>query len=115
MCYGRDENHHRRGRVGSKAPLKVLAEPVQIICTNGTVSTYRLEELVEPYEEYEVFVFLDADESGEKIRALFKREYPEFIHLYTDKIYKEVEKTPYKILATILLGADFKIHPEFLF
>lgn len=98
-----------------KRLLKILAEPVHIICTNGTVSMYRLEELLAPYEDQDVYVFLDADESGAKIRTLFKQEFPNFIHLYTDKVYKEVEKTPYKILATILLGADFKIRPEFLF
>ena len=59
-------------------------------------------------------VFVDADEDGEKTRVLFKREFPAAIHLYTEKVYREVETTPYKVLATILQGADFKIRPEFL-
>ncbi|MBE1556458.1 toprim domain-containing protein [Sporosarcina limicola] len=93
---------------------RILAESVEIICTNGTVSPYRLEELLMPYEGWHLFVFLDADASGEKIRALFKREFPTAVHLYTEKVYKEVETTPYEVLATILLGADFKVRPEFL-
>jgi len=93
---------------------KVLAEPVEIICTNGTVSPYRVEEMLMPYEEYELFVFVDADESGEKIRALFKRYFPEAIHLYTERTYREVETTPYRVLAAILLAANFEVHPEFL-
>lgn len=93
---------------------KVLAEPVEIICTNGTVSPYRIEEMLMPYEECELFVFLDADESGDKIRALFKREYPEATHLYTERAYRQVETTPYRVLAAILLSERFEVHPEFL-
>ncbi|WP_432360302.1 toprim domain-containing protein [Sporosarcina sp. UB5] len=94
---------------------RVLAEPVEIICTNGTVSPYRIEEMLLPYEDCELFIFMDADESGEKIRTLFKREYPEAIHLYTERTYQQVEKTPYRVLAAILLSENFEVRPEFLF
>lgn len=97
-----------------KRLARILAESVDIICTNGTVSSYRLEELLEPYEQHELYVFVDADESGEQIRTLVKRGFPNAIHLYTEKVYKEVETTPYKVLATILLDANFNIHSEFL-
>ncbi|WP_252503957.1 toprim domain-containing protein [Sporosarcina sp. Marseille-Q4943] len=93
---------------------KVLAEPVEIICTNGTVSPYRIEEMLMPYEDCELFVFLDADESGEKIRSLFKRDYPEAIHLYTERAYRQVETTPYRVLAAVLLSENFDVRPEFL-
>ncbi len=102
------------GGSDKKRLARILVEPVEIICTNGTVSSYRLEELLAPYEEHELFVFVDADEDGEKTRVLFKREFPAAIHLYTEKVYREVETTPYKVLATILQGADFKIRPEYL-
>ncbi|MFJ7935701.1 toprim domain-containing protein [Sporosarcina sp. NPDC096371] len=97
-----------------KRLARILAEPVDIICTNGTVSPYRLEELLAPYEQHELYVFVDADESGDKIRTLFKREFPAAIHLYTEKVYREVETTPYKVLATILLEANFNVQPNFL-
>ncbi|HJF32125.1 MAG TPA: hypothetical protein K8V56_10180 [Sporosarcina psychrophila] len=97
-----------------KRLARILAEPVEIICTNGTVSPYRLEELLAPYEEQELYVFVDADEDGEKTRILFKRDFPAAIHLYTEKVYREVETTPYKVLAKILQEADFKIRPEYL-
>lgn len=93
---------------------KVLAEPVEIICTNGTISPYHIEEMLMPYEECELFVFLDADESGDKIRTLFKRDYPEAIHLYTERAYRQVETTPYQVLAVILHTAHFDVHPELL-
>ncbi|KXH79252.1 hypothetical protein [Sporosarcina sp. HYO08] len=103
------------GDTDRKRLLPILAEPVKIICTNGTVSPYRLEELLAPYEDWELYVFVDADDSGEKLRALFKREFSEAHHLYTDKIYREVATTPYKLLATILHAANFKVKTEYLF
>lgn len=93
---------------------KVLAEPIEIICTNGTVSPYRIEELLKPYEDCQVYVFVDADASGEKIRALFKREFPEVLHLYTERVYRQVETTPFRTLAAILLSEGFEVHPQFL-
>lgn len=93
---------------------RVLAEPIDIICTNGTVSPYRIEEMLMPYEDCDLYIFFDADESGEKIRTLFKRAYPEAIHLYTERVYRQVETTPYRTLAAILLAENFEVHPEFL-
>lgn len=93
---------------------RVLAERVEIICTNGTVSLYRIEELLAPYEDFDMYVFLDADPSGEKIRALFKRAYPEALHLYTESKYGQVETTPYRALAAILLAERFLVQPQFL-
>ncbi|WP_203247993.1 toprim domain-containing protein [Sporosarcina beigongshangi] len=101
------------GSADKKRLARILAEPVDIICTNGTVSPYRLEELLAPYEQHELYVFVDADESGEKIRTLVRREFPNAIHLYTEKVYKEVETTPYQVLATILLEANFALHSNF--
>ena len=102
------------GGSDKKRLARILVEPVEIICTNGTVSPYRLEELLAPYEEHELFVFVDADEDGEKTRVLFKREFPAAIHLYTEKVTGKWRQPHIKCLATILQGADFKIRPEFL-
>lgn len=92
---------------------RILAEPVKIICTFGTISEYNLDELLAPYEEDDLFVFVDADHTGDKIRTLFKQNYPSAIHLYTDEFYIEVEATPFDILAKQLDGY-FNIHREFL-
>ncbi|WP_371811542.1 toprim domain-containing protein [Sporosarcina sp. Te-1] len=103
------------GHSDKKRLLAVLAEPVEIVCTNGTVSPYKLEELLAPHEHQDIYVFVDADASGDAIRALFKRDYPEAIHLYTERVYRQVETTPYRALALILLAANFKVHPDLLF
>ncbi|QBP40524.1 toprim domain-containing protein [Paenisporosarcina antarctica] len=102
------------GRSDKQRLLPLLAEPVEIICTNGTVSATRLEELLDPYVKLDIYVFVDADKSGEKLRALIKREYPEALHLYTDITYREVATTPMKVLASILLGANIDVKTEFI-
>ena len=102
------------GSSDRKRLVKILAEPIKIICTNGTISPYQLEEMLTPYEGWEMFVFVDADEDGEKIRTLFKREYPMAIHIYTEKVYREVETTPNKVLAAALLAARIEVHTQFL-
>ena len=85
---------------------QLLVESVDIICTFGTISEYHLDELLEPYELYDLYVFVDADYTGAQIRDLFHRHYPEAVHLYTDEFYVEVEETPYQVLAT-------QLHPYF--
>lgn len=102
------------GGADRKRLRRVLAEPVEIICTNGTISSYHLEELLTPYEAFDMYVFVDADEDGEKIRSLFKREYPLAIHLYTEEVYKEVETTPYPVLAAALMAEHFEVNRNFL-
>ncbi len=91
----------------------VLAEPLEIICTNGTASPTKIEELLTPYEEFEIFIFADADASGEKLRQICKRSFPEARHLYTDEKFKEVATTPLKVLASILLNAHIHVKKEF--
>lgn len=102
------------GRSDKQRILRLIAEPVEIICTNGTVSPTRLEEILAPYDQLEIYVFVDADKSGEKLRALIKREFPEALHLYTDPAYREVATTPMKVLATVLLGANIDVKSEFI-
>ncbi|PLR92596.1 toprim domain-containing protein [Bacillus sp. T33-2] len=92
----------------------VLKEPVEIICTNGTISLSRLDELVDTLCSKDVYILVDADESGEKLRKQFKREFPEANHLYIDKMYREVATAPEKHLATVLIGANIDVHAEFL-
>lgn len=92
----------------------VIAEEVAIICTYGTISEEALIELIEPYEDCELYTLFDADDSGERLRKLMNRTYSEAIHLYIPKTYIEVEKTPRKILASILKAAKFQIHEQYL-
>lgn len=92
----------------------ILDEPIDIICTNGTFSISRLEELLEPLEHCEIFVFFDEDEAGKNHRKLFKRHFPESHQLYTQSVYGEVERTPRSYLAQVLKDADFAIKKGYL-
>ena len=93
---------------------RIISEQLIIICTHGTISAYNLEALLDPYEGCDLFIFSDADEDGEKLRKLVKNVYPSANHLFTEEVYKEVETTPYGVLAEILDSAYIKVHPQFL-
>jgi toprim domain protein len=92
----------------------IVKEPVEIICTNGTISVSKLDELIEFLEDKDVYILVDADQAGEKLRKQFKREFPHAEHLYIDRMYREVATAPVQHLATVLLGANIDVHTEFL-
>ncbi|MEG0260333.1 MAG: hypothetical protein RR651_10710, partial [Lysinibacillus sp.] len=102
------------GRSDKLRIAPIINEAVEIICTNGTIGVNQLEELLEPFEDYELYTFFDADASGDKLRALMNRHFPEAQHLRTLPTYKEVETTPNRVLASILLKAHFSIHKQFI-
>ncbi|MFC0470443.1 toprim domain-containing protein [Halalkalibacter kiskunsagensis] len=92
------------GKNDRKRVKEVLNEPVEIICTYGTLSDEKLETLILPIEDHDVFILVDADEAGESLRKQLKRELPNSTHLYTKKEYGQVETTPFEYLADVLRG-----------
>lgn len=102
------------GKSDKKKVSAIINEPVEIICTNGTIGLTKLDELVEFLYNKQVYILADADEAGEKLRKHFKRELPEATHIYIDKMYREVASSPEKHLATVLLGANIDVHKEYL-
>ncbi|OCA81341.1 toprim domain-containing protein [Pseudobacillus wudalianchiensis] len=102
------------GASDRKKIKEIVNEPVDIICTNGTIGLSRLDELIESLYGQDVYILVDADRAGEKLRKQFIRELPEARHLYIDRVYKEVATAPYRHLASVLLGANIDVHGEFL-
>ncbi|MCH1625575.1 toprim domain-containing protein [Ferdinandcohnia quinoae] len=102
------------GRSDKKKVEAVINEPVEIICTNGTISISKLDELIEHVYNKDVYILVDADAAGEKLRKQFKREFPEAEHLYIDKMYREVATAPEQHIATVLLRANIDVHTEYL-
>lgn len=102
------------GTSDKKKVQKVIKEPVDIICTNGTISLSKLDEIIDELFGKDVYILVDADEAGEKLRRLFKREFPEADHLYIDRTYREVSTAPEHHLATVLLGANIDVFTQFL-
>jgi toprim domain protein len=102
------------GKSDKNKVKKIVKEPVEIICTNGTISITKLDELIEFLEDKDVYILVDADFSGEKLRKQLKREFPQAEHLYIDRMYREVATAPVHHLATVLLGANIDVYTEFL-
>ncbi|MEH7076346.1 toprim domain-containing protein [Neobacillus drentensis] len=102
------------GKSDKNKVKKIVKEPVEIICTNGTISMTKLDELIEFLEDKDVYILVDADFSGEKLRKQLKRELPQAEHLYIDRMYREVATAPVHHLATVLIGANIDVHTEFL-
>jgi toprim domain protein len=98
------------GKTDKKRLLELLAEPVEVICTYGTLSEEKIEELIVPLQaEEDVYILMDADDAGNKMRARLKRELPNARHLYTRRMYREVATTPTEYLIEVLAKAHFEI------
>ncbi|WP_438824390.1 toprim domain-containing protein [Bacillus sp. JJ1533] len=102
------------GRTDKKKVETVVNEPVEIICTNGTIGLSKLDDLIEHLFNKDVYILVDADRAGDKLRKQFKREFPEARHLFIDKTYREVATAPEHHIATVLLSANIDVHAEFL-
>jgi toprim domain protein len=100
------------GTSDRKRVKKVLNESVDVICTYGTLSDEKLETLILPIEDKDVYILVDADDAGESLRKLLKRELPNATHLYTMKGYGQVETTPIHYL-TQVLGEFFEVKDLF--
>ena len=92
----------------------IIKEPVDIICTNGTISRSRMDELIDTLLDHEIYILVDADNAGEKLRKQLRREFPEARHLYIDKMYREVASAPEYHLAEVLLKANFDVFAKYL-
>jgi toprim domain protein len=104
------------GKTDRDRLLSVLDEPVRIVCTFGTLSYEKLESFIHDLQdEEEVYVLVDADESGMRLRQQLKRELPNAKHLYTRRMYREVARTPLEHLARILMDAHFEVNEKWLF
>ena len=103
------------GKTDRERLMQILAEPVEIICTYGTLSEDKLEELILPLQyEDDVYILVDADHAGNKLRSQLKRELPNARHLYTRKMYREVARTPVDYLADLLIKAHFEVHSKYI-
>lgn len=97
------------GKTDREQLLKVLDEPVEILCSNGTLSYEKLEEWAEWLESSEIYIFVDADDPGNKLRKRLNQEMPEVHHLYTHKMYRQIATTPVEVLSEILEHAHFTV------
>lgn len=97
------------GKTDKERLALLLDEPVEIICSYGTLSSEKLEEWLGEFSNDEVYILTDADEPGDKLRRQIHREFPNAIHLYTHRMYREVACTPVEVLVNILERAHFAV------
>ncbi|UDI78791.1 topiosmerase [Staphylococcus taiwanensis] len=100
------------GKSDKKKVQQVIAEPVSIICTHGTMSVDKLDDMIETLYDKHVFVLADSDDEGEKIRKWFKRHLSESEHIYVDRTYCEVARCPKNYLAHVLSKHGFTVRKE---
>ncbi|RCX19649.1 toprim domain protein [Fontibacillus phaseoli] len=73
---------------------RLLNEEVQIHCTFGTLNSLKLEALRKRVKEDELYLFMDNDPSGKKIRGILRDAFPDAEQIYTRRGYAGVEGTP---------------------
>lgn len=102
------------GKSDKQKLKEVISEPVTIICTNGTISTSKLDQLVDDLFGKDVYILADSDDAGDKLRKQFRKEFPEALHLFVDRTYREVAASPSAHIASILLAANIDVHSKYL-
>ncbi|RNC29613.1 MAG: Ribonuclease M5 [Candidatus Dichloromethanomonas elyunquensis] len=100
------------GKTDRQKLLQVLDEQVHIICTYGTMNDSNVEKILDEELYDEVYVMVDADEAGNRLRHSLKRLFPNFKHLYTKRMYREVASTPMEEICRILEGAHFLVKEQ---
>lgn len=102
------------GKTDKERLTQILDEPVEIICSYGTLSYEKIEELVNELDgpDTEIYLLVDADDSGAKIRKGLNQELPNIHHLYTQRMYREVATTPLEVLTEILRHAHFAVQEK---
>ncbi|MFD2129739.1 toprim domain-containing protein [Pseudogracilibacillus auburnensis] len=94
---------------------KIINEDIDIICTHGTFGIEKFEEMLETYDldNREVYIFVDADDSGVKLRKQLTAELPTARQMYIPDECIEVELTPKHILAAELMKHYIKVIPSY--
>lgn len=93
---------------------RLLKEEVKIECTFGTLNTLKLEKLRKQIGHDEVYLFMDNDPAGKKIRGVLRDTFPDAVHMYTRRGYAGVEGTPDEYLVAQLEKAgleEYIIYP----
>lgn len=104
------------GITDKKKLNKVLDEEIEIICTHGTLGIERMEEMILDHnlDDRTVYILVDEDDSGYKLRKQLMEELPHAEHIYIDKTFREVAATPEAELARALLSRHFNVKSIYL-
>jgi len=92
---------------------RLLSSDITILCTYGTLSTDRLEELKRKVRDEAVYLFMDNDASGKKIRAILRDAFPDAEQIYTRRGYAGVEGTPDEYIIQQLEKAGLEAYIQY--
>ena len=93
---------------------RLVTPDITILCTFGTLNSSKLESLHKQVKDHEVYLFMDNDSSGKKIRGILRDVFPDAEQIYTRRGYAGVEGTPVEYLIAQLEKAgleDFILYP----
>lgn len=90
------------GKTDKQALIVAGIKEEEILCTYGTISFDRLEELIDELEDIDVYFLFDEDKSGDRLRKNFIQAFPNGTIIRIPKEYKEVALTPIDILKKLL-------------
>jgi len=94
---------------------RLLTKDIPILCTFGTPSPKRLQELEKKASGRAVYIYTDNDASGKRIRGMLNDLFPDAVQLYTKSVYHGVEGTPDEHLIRQLEKAgleEYIVYPE---
>ncbi|MFS0727165.1 toprim domain-containing protein [Paenibacillus sp. 1P07SE] len=94
---------------------QIVTEEVAIHCSYGTPGTEQIERLLRQTEDREVYLFMDNDSSGKRIRGKLRDAFPDAEHIYTRRGYPGVEGTPVEYLVEQLEKAglgEYIVYPD---
>ncbi|MCM3338899.1 DNA primase [Paenibacillus sp. MER TA 81-3] len=94
---------------------RLLNDEVCILCTYGTLNTERTEALHKEAGDKPVYLFMDNDASGKRIRGVLRDTFPDAEHIYTRRGYAGVEGTPDEYLIQQLEKAgldEYIMYPD---
>ncbi|WP_251519270.1 MULTISPECIES: toprim domain-containing protein [Staphylococcus] len=100
------------GKSDKKRVKQVIDQPIDIICTNGTMGIDKLDAMIESLYDKQVYILVDSDDEGEKIRKWFKKYLSESKHIRVDKQYCEVARCPKPYLSKVLSKHGFDVRDE---
>lgn len=94
---------------------RVLSPEIPVHCTFGTLNTSRIEQLIRAVENRHVYLLMDNDASGRRIRGILRDVFPDADHIYTRRGYHGVEGTPEEYLIQQLEKAgleEYILYPD---
>lgn len=94
---------------------RLVDDRVLILCTYGTLNTTKTEALLKQAGDRTVYLFMDNDPSGKRIRGVLRDTFPDVEHIYTRRGYAGVEGTPEEYMIQQLEKAgleEYIVYPD---